>query len=117
MCGCTKGKNRASGANIQRAAQSSNGTNWVSVRYYNPVATSPIKIFDFVDAPTKYIGMAQHGTYLNVPPYAVDVDRSDGSRFVLPENFYEPMSFAVMAEEPEPIEEKPVKATRKRIAR
>jgi hypothetical protein len=116
MCNCMKGKRQPSGVAIQRAAQSSNGTNWVSVRYYNPVATSPIRVFDFVDAPTKFIGLAQHGSYLNVPPYAVDIDRSDGSRFVLPENFYEPMSFAVMVE-PEIAEEKPAKVTRKRIAR
>lgn len=112
-----KGKKQASGATIQRSTQATaSGTNWVSVRYYNPVATSPIRVFDFVDAPTKYIGMAQHGTYLNVPPYAVDIDRSDGSRFVLPENFYEPTSFAVMAEEPETVAE-PAKVTRKRISR
>jgi len=117
MCNCAKGKKQASGVTLQRAIQTSNGTNWVNVRYYNPSATTPIRVFDFVESPTKFVGLAQHGSYLSVPPYAVDIDRSDGSRFVLPENFDQPVSFAVTAEDKAVAEKPAPKVTRKRLAR
>lgn len=84
MCKCNSGKRNHNGTQI-RQVQSDN----VIALYYKPGQVKPIKVFDSADisARTKFLGTASHGYPISVPRNLVGVERSDGSKFVLPEEF------------------------------
>lgn len=129
MCACSKGKKQANTSVNARSfavTRSSGGTmnntatanqNWILVRYYNPSAVTPIRVYDFMETPRNYLGKVTHGSYLNAPPEAVGFERLDGSMFVLPENFEPVISFAVEAEAEPEIEQPTPKTIRKKAAK
>jgi hypothetical protein len=92
MCKCNKGMRNANGSQINPLAT---GDRVVAI-YNNPSQLETIRIFDQVDNPTRYLGLARHGYPVSVPRSLLNVPRSDGSMFVLPEDFTPDMpQFAV----------------------
>lgn len=82
MCKCNSGKRNHNGSQM-RTAQTDN----VIALYYKPGQVTPMKVFDNVDNPSRFLGTAKHGYPINVPRALLDVERSDGSKFLLPEHF------------------------------
>jgi hypothetical protein len=83
MCKCNKGMRNSNGSQMRPPTQ---GDNVVAI-YSNPSQLETIRVFDSIDKPTRYLGMARHGYPISVPAKLLNIPRVDGSMFVLPENF------------------------------
>ena len=82
MCKC-KGNRNANGTQMRPSTTTDN----VIAIYSNPSQLETIRVFDSIEEPTRYLGMARHGYPVSVPRKLLNVPRSDGSMFVLPEEF------------------------------
>ena len=62
------------------------GDNVIAI-YSNPSQLETIRVFDSIESPTRYLGLARHGYPVSIPRKLLNIPRGDGSTFVLPENF------------------------------
>ena len=85
MCKCNSGRIKRDNSYMARRANSR-----VRAVYSNPALQGAIKVFSGLDVTSpsgEYLGVLAHGSFVNVPNGIIDEPRSDGSTFVLPDEF------------------------------
>lgn len=83
MCKCNKGMRNANGSQMRSPTMTDN----VIAIYSNPSQIETIRLFDSLEKPTRFLGLARHGYPVSIPRSLLNVPRADGSMFVLPEEF------------------------------